>query len=268
MNRSFKVSSSDSPARDATAGPRHGTGKIAYRNELARSENLAAAWRKLLPKNILVCAGPILGEAPALTVRERASAGPLDEERLRELKSGRFYAKRALALLEFHNVHIPIGPNRSPMWPRGVVGSLTHVRWRDGGHVAAAVGRASEFCGIGIDIEKEEGLHPSLWGHVLTTREYERVRTLPPPIRGVEVQLVWCAKEAFIKAIRQSIDPMEVEIERDANSYGYPATWWARTVGSSPSTLTWTGRSIRSLGFVLAAVSRGQGRLSSAAQEV
>jgi len=221
---------------------------------LTRSENLAAAWRDLLPKNVLVCAGPILEEAPALTDRERASAGPLDEERLRELKSGRFYAKRALAKLELNNVHIPIGSDRSPMWPRGVVGSLTHVRWRDGGHVAAAVGRASEFWGSGIDIEKEEGLHPSLWGHVLTTREFERVRTLPPPIRGVEVQLVWCAKEAFIKAIRRSIDPTEVEVERDAKSYGYPATWWARTVGSRPSTLSWTGRSIRSLGFVLAAV--------------
>jgi len=250
------------------AGPRHGTGKTAYRDELTRSENLAAAWRELLPKNVVVCAGPILEEAPALTDRERASAGPLDEERLREFKSGRFYAKCALAMLELHNLHIPIGSNRSPMWPRGVVGSLTHVRWRDGGHVAAAVGRASEFCGIGIDIEKEEGLHPSLWDHVLTRREFERLRTLPPPIRGVEVQLVWCAKEAFIKAIRQSIDPMEVEIERDANSCGYPATWRARTVGSSPSTLSWTGRSTRSLGFVLAAVSSGQGRLNSAALEV
>jgi len=89
VNRLFTVSSSKSPPLNTTAGPRHGTGKIAYRNELTRSETLAAAWRDLLPKNVLVCAGPILEEHPALTNRERASAGPVGEERLRELKSGR-----------------------------------------------------------------------------------------------------------------------------------------------------------------------------------
>jgi 4'-phosphopantetheinyl transferase EntD len=187
---------------------------------------------------------------------------------LGELKSGRFYAKRALAMLGLHGVDIPIGSNRAPMWPRGVVGSLTHVRGRDGGHVAAAVGRESEFRAIGIDVETEGGLHPSLWDQVLTAREFERVGILPATIRSAEAQLVWCAKEAFIKAIRQLIDPMEVEIDRDANSYGYPATWRVRTVGSDPSTHTWTGQSIRSSGFVLAAVAIGQGRLGLAALEI
>ena len=95
-------------------------------------------------------------------------------QRMRELENGRMYAKRALAMLGIRDVDLPIAPNRSPLWPAGIVGSLTHVIGRVDGHVAAAVARTENVCALGIDIECESGLHPRLWDYVLTRRERER----------------------------------------------------------------------------------------------
>ena len=108
------------------------------------------------------------------------SLGPADAERVREFASGRAYAKRALATLGMHNVDLPIGPNRAPIWPNGVVGSIAHVRDSHyGTYAAAAVARADAVLAVGLDFEMENSLHPHVWRHVLTKRELERILSLP-----------------------------------------------------------------------------------------
>ena len=223
-------------------------------NQLSDTQALLRAWRMLLPTEVCVSAGPIIATAPRLTKREQSSAGPVNEARLRELESGRAYAKRALAMIGFHDVELPIAPDRSPMWPPGVVGSLTHVTGPDGGHIAAAVARAPAVCAIGIDAEREGWLDPTTWEYFLTPREHQRIRSLPVAIRPLEAQIVWCAKETMIKAASQSIEPTELEIDRDVNECGYPGIWRATIVGPSHSARVWEGRTVRSQGFVLAAV--------------
>ncbi len=212
------------------------------------------AWRELLPADVCVGAGPLLKDAVPLTPRESASVGIVDDERMRELENGRLYAKRALAMLGVYGVELPIAPDRGPLWPAGLVGSLTHVREPAPGHVAAAVARTNTIRAIGIDIEREGNLHPHTWEHVLTARELEHILALPPHIRGNEAQIVWCAKEAVAKAARRSIEPTEVEIQRDPTASGYTAVWKATVRDSARSAEIWRGRTTRSQGFVLAAV--------------
>ena len=99
------------------------------------------AWRELLPPDVAISAGPLLDDAPALTPREEASAGAMDAGRTLEFKTGRAYAKLALSKLGFHNVDLPVGADRAPIWPAGVSGSITHAagpradmspwRWRE-----------------------------------------------------------------------------------------------------------------------------------------
>jgi 4'-phosphopantetheinyl transferase EntD len=208
------------------------------------------AWRTIVPPDVFVSAGPTLDEAPSLTKRQRASAGRVDPQRLLELECGRVYAKLALAMIGFHGVELPIAADRSPSWPKGVVGSITHVMGGDGGHFAAAVARINAVRAVGIDVEPELGLHPCMWNYVLTTRELKRILELPLPARAAEAQVIWCAKEAVGKAALRPVEPTEVEVHRDPNGDGYVA----RIGGRCCSTQICQVRTIRSQGFVLAAV--------------
>ena len=158
------------------------------------------AWRQLLPEGVAVSAGPHLENPMPLTDAERLSAGDIGMERRRELENGRTYAKQALALLDFRDVEIPVAADRSPVWPEGIVGSITHVTGGARGHFAAAVARIRDVNAIGIDIEREIGIHPRLWGYFLTQDEFKRILAFPAHVRPVEAQVVWCAKEAVIKA--------------------------------------------------------------------
>lgn len=181
------------------------------------TEELCRTLRKMVPVGVHVAAGQAL--ATSLTARERASLGSVDACRAREFESGRAYAKRALHMLGIHGADLPIGPRRSPVWPSGVVGSITHVRCDDGGiYAAAAVARAEGILAMGIDFEMADGLPPHVWPHVLTKRELARILTFPAATRRTEAQYIWCAKEATAKVMEHPFDPSLLEVERDPNS--------------------------------------------------
>lgn len=171
---------------------------------------------------VCVAAGSAL--AMPLTARELASLGTVDANRAREFESGRAYAKRALGMLGVHNVDLPIGPNRSPIWPTRVVGSITHVRnGYCGTYAAAAVARTDVALAVGIDFEMEDSLHPHVWRHVLTKDELERILAFPVGSRRIEAQYLWCAKEATAKITEQPFDPSELEVTRDPISGDFMA---------------------------------------------
>jgi 4'-phosphopantetheinyl transferase EntD len=181
------------------------------------SEKLSRTLREMMPVDVCVTAGEAL--AMPLTARERASLGAVDANRIREFESGRAYAKCALAMLGIRNVDLPIGPSRSPLWPIGVVGSITHVQnGHNGTYVAAAVACTDAVLAVGIDFEMEDSLHPHVWRHVLTKRELERILAFPVRTRPTEAQYIWCAKEATAKTVEQPFDPAELEVERDPKS--------------------------------------------------
>jgi enterobactin synthetase component D / holo-[acyl-carrier protein] synthase len=75
-------------------------------------------------------------------------------KRQAEFATARRCAHEALAEIGAAPVAILSGPQREPLWPDGVVGSITH---RAGYH-AAAVARATAVRSIGIDAEPDEPL--------------------------------------------------------------------------------------------------------------
>jgi 4'-phosphopantetheinyl transferase EntD len=211
-------------------------------------------WQDLVPAVVCVNAGPFLRDPLRLTPSEERSAGGIALERSLELQNGRTYAKRALAMLGIHNVDIPIGSDRSPVWPNGIIGSIAHIVGEADGHVAVAVARTKDISAIGIDIEHEKVIHPRLWKSFLTEREFKRIIALPPYIRMVEAQITWSAKEAVAKAARRSIEPTQLEIRHNEAHDAFLAILPPN--GPSGPSEVWRGQAAISHGLVFASVVR------------
>jgi 4'-phosphopantetheinyl transferase EntD len=70
-------------------------------------------------------------------------------KRQREFLAGRWCAKQALQCLGVDSTDIGMAEDRAPIWPDGIVGSITHTA----GFAAAAVAWAADITGLGIDSE-------------------------------------------------------------------------------------------------------------------
>src|ERR1700716_1152317 len=72
------------------------------------------------------------------------------QKRQREFLAGRWCAEEALQCLGAGSTHVAMAKDRTPIWPVGVVGSITHT----GDFAAAAVAWAADIAGLGIDSEQ------------------------------------------------------------------------------------------------------------------
>jgi 4'-phosphopantetheinyl transferase EntD len=108
---------------------------------------------------------------------------------------GRAAARDALRQLEFEEVAIRRGAGGEPIWPPGVVGSISHSR-----EVAlAVVGRRAEYTGLGLDIEElARGPSPRAARLVCRPAELEWVAAEPGAPR---LMMLFSAKEAVFKAL-------------------------------------------------------------------
>ena len=132
---------------------------------------------------------------PSVFPEEEVLLGKAVEKRRREFALGRACARRALAELGFSPVAIPIGARREPLWPEGVVGSITHCD----GYCAAALGRREQFAGIGIDAEIHAGLPQGVLGEVALGDERRWIEERKTS--GVSWdRLLFSAKESIYKA--------------------------------------------------------------------
>ena len=71
-------------------------------------------------------------------------------KRQAEFLAGRIAAKLAVTTLtELGNIEIKVGNNREPIWPEGIIGSISHTNSR----AICVVGKSDNIEGLGIDIE-------------------------------------------------------------------------------------------------------------------
>lgn len=112
---------------------------------------------------------------------------------------GRWCAQQALQAAGLAPTPIATGAGRAPVWPSGIVGSITH----DARFAAAIIAPAAMYAGIGIDIEtvpSAEALE-ALASTVLSATEMELLRSLSEqaPL-ALLMTAVFSAKESFFKA--------------------------------------------------------------------
>jgi 4'-phosphopantetheinyl transferase EntD len=134
-------------------------------------------------------AGLLAGEEAAIS-----DAGP---KRRREFTAVRACARRALARAGLPPVPVLPGASGAPVWPAGVVGSMTHCD----GYRACAIGRAEMFAAIGVDAEP----HLPLPGGVLPTVATESERPALAALAAHTQEICWerilfSAKESVFKA--------------------------------------------------------------------
>ncbi|MFC9624156.1 4'-phosphopantetheinyl transferase [Streptomyces sp. NPDC056930] len=119
------------------------------------------------------------------------------EGRRKEFTTGRWCARRALGELGLAPAAVLKGERGAPIWPGGVVGSLTHCA----GYRAAAVARRADVLTVGIDAEPHEplpdGVHESIALATEQQRELE-LRRVCPEIHWD--RLLFSAKESVYKA--------------------------------------------------------------------
>ena len=114
--------------------------------------------------------------------------------RIEHFTAGRLCARRALARLGVEpEVPVPQGEDRTPVWPEGFVGSISHTTlW-----CAAVVARASEVRSLGIDLESSAPLKPSVLARISTPTE--RAWIARARDSGLMGKIVFCAKESIYK---------------------------------------------------------------------
>ena len=127
---------------------------------------------------------------------ERAALGRAVEKRRREYTTARACARRALAQLGVVPGPIATGERGQPLWPEGVVGSITHCA----GYRACAVARAAHLAGVGIDAEPHAPLPGGVLGHLVRPEERLPLAELAHAEPAVHWdRLLFCAKEAVYK---------------------------------------------------------------------
>lgn len=129
--------------------------------------------------------------------QELAALGAAVEKRRREFITARSCARDALAQLGLPPAPIANGERGQPLWPTGVIGSITHCV----GYRACALARAGgELAGVGIDAEPNESLPEGVLGEIARAEERaplaELMRVAP---RTCWDRLLFSAKEAVYK---------------------------------------------------------------------
>jgi 4'-phosphopantetheinyl transferase EntD len=119
------------------------------------------------------------------------------QKRRHEFRAGRHCARNALARLGFHPQAILSAADRTALWPRGSVGSITHTSSVEHGFAAAVVALDEVMRGLGLDTESAEPLSPDLYTRVLTGTERDLVEGQAAAAGGRLAKLLFSAKEAF-----------------------------------------------------------------------
>ena len=161
----------------------------------ANPAHLSAQLQSLFPGGVI--AAELQGNAPPelLTEPELQSIRHCADKRIQDFAAGRACARLALHELGITGFSLLSAQDRQPIWPPGVVGSITHTE----GYRAAVVARRADVSAIGIDCESIEAVTEEIWARICTAAELHRLRELPPAERKRYAALCFAAKEAFYK---------------------------------------------------------------------
>ncbi len=165
-------------------------------------------------------------EAERLEITLPASLERAIDKRRREYLAGRISARRALSDLlgtAIAEGDVAADDDDVPLWPGGVVGSISH----GAGFGFAAVASASCCRGLGVDVERvvSAGQASRLGPRVLTDRELDlRLGENGGLTREEMFTLAFSAKESAYKALfpvhRRVLGFSDVELERRDGAKG------------------------------------------------
>ena len=160
-------------------------------------ETLTHRLSAALGPDVRVACAPIESEDDAhdLLPEERAAVQRAIPKRVREFATGRRLARRLLSELGFPSGPVPARADRSPQWPRGAIGAITHTT----GLCVVVAARGGPDEALGVDVEPSDGLKPDLQSLVCTPSEARWIESQPAKDHGRLGKLVFSAKETLYK---------------------------------------------------------------------
>ncbi len=139
------------------------------------------------------------GQALSLYPEEEHAVAGAAEKRRRDFALGRACAHAALARMNRDASPIARADGGAPVWPGGIVGSITHTQ----GYAAAVVADAADFAGLGVDAERIGGVTQDLWPRLFNPGECDALARGADPSRLATI--LFGAKEACHKAGRERV---------------------------------------------------------------
>jgi 4'-phosphopantetheinyl transferase EntD len=181
---------------------------------------LAPGVQDLFPAGVIAAEMREPGSAADLWPAEAECVQRAVPKRVMEFAAGRACARRALHELGIDDFVLLAGPDRQPLWPPAIVGSITHTP----GYCAAATAPRALLAGIGIDSEQTHKVSRDLWPSICRPEEASWCRSLPEQQQMPAAALLFAAKEAFYKCqyplTREWLDFHDLAVE--------PREWGAR----------------------------------------
>lgn len=182
---------------------------------------VAALTASTLPQGLCVAASDPCEATAAPDASEAASLRGAVPRRVMEFHAGRAAARRAMESLGVAVRPVPMAPDRAPLWPPGVTGSISHSATA----CVAVVGHSHTWAGIGVDLEEAIPLDPLLVAEICTRAEQGWLGQQPQEERGLMAKLIFSAKEAVYKAqypVTQTVfgfDALGILVNRDQSRF-------------------------------------------------
>ena len=156
---------------------------------------------------------PSLADEAGLTPEERAYIEPAVPKRRAEFATARALARRGLVALGLPPARLVPRSNRAPVWPAGVVGSISHTA----DYCAVVVDRHPPIRSVGLDVETLRIMGRDIIEHIATPRERAWLDGRGRVERNDLALLLFSAKEAYYKCqyllTGTFLDFPDVEIE-------------------------------------------------------
>ncbi|MEP3332260.1 4'-phosphopantetheinyl transferase superfamily protein [Sedimentitalea sp.] len=181
--------------------------------------------REIFPDHCAIAVTDPRISCPGLIGVERQAATSMRPKRRQEFTAGRIAVRRAMAELDLPARAIPMGPDRAPVWPNNLRGSLTHCA-----SACLAVLTKADLL-LGVDVEPNEPLTDDVTDLVCSAAEQGWLQSSPETTRGNLSRLIFCAKEAAFKAqyhlSKRVFDFTTLRIESEMAGHRFTATFTA-----------------------------------------
>jgi len=157
------------------------------------SEDFPIQW---LDSDTALLIEPIDASGGEFAAEEQPFAQDMQPRRLREFTAGRRLARRALSAMGEASVAIRVGAVGEPLWPSGIVGSISHTTT----YAAVVLSRPARHASVGIDLDDHRPLGEAAAKDLMTDDEIQLVLKAGWARERSQAQnLVFCAKEALFK---------------------------------------------------------------------
>ena len=175
-------------------------------------------------------------------------------KRRREFTAGRLCAREVLFRLGIDDFPLLVGPGRDPLWPKNIVGSISHCT----NFCVVAATKYRAIKGLGVDVEMAGPLEKSVKELVCTEKEKQWIANTPPLIGPDLAKIIFSAKESLYKCLfpltRKPLDFMDFQVVLNTQTDEFDVELYNEQAAECVKQYNLTGRYFCSEDFVFTGV--------------